>query len=61
MEGAALSVAARHYKVDWILVKAICDWADGNKSQSKEQRQKKAALNAVLFTIHVLKQGGFTA
>ena len=31
MEGAGLYVACQNSKVDWILVKAICDWADGQK------------------------------
>jgi len=31
MEGAGLYVACQDQKVDWILVKAICDWADGHK------------------------------
>ena len=61
MEGAGLSAAAQRFKIDWILVKAICDWADGKKSIQKKQRQQLAAQNAALFTIHVLKQGGFTA
>jgi formylglycine-generating enzyme required for sulfatase activity/nucleoside phosphorylase len=55
MEGAGLYAAANESKVDWILVKAICDWADGNKSY---KFQKKAAYNATSFTLHVIQQGG---
>ncbi|WP_376797446.1 hypothetical protein [Thermogemmatispora sp.] len=58
MEGAGLCAAAQHYKVDWILVKAIADWADGFKQEREEQRQRKAANNAARFTLHVLAQGG---
>jgi len=47
MEGTGLYVSSHDKKVDWILVKAICDWADGNKSQDKDARQLIAA------TIHV--------
>ena len=36
MEGAGLYVACQDKKVDWILVKAVCDWADGQKG--KRQR-----------------------
>ena len=69
MEGVGLYVAAQSTKVDWILVKAICDWADGNKSGDemvigdnerikqnnlKARDQKTAAYNAVRFTMHVL-------
>lgn len=58
MEGEGLYSAAQHSKVDWILVKAICDWADGNKDHNKSTYQQQAAQNAARFTIHVIKQGG---
>jgi|GEM_PF-6990164 len=57
MEGAGLYVACQHKKVDWILVKGICDWADGHKSQDKESRQKTAASNAAAFVLHCLEFG----
>lgn len=59
MEGVGLYAVAQRYKIDWILVKAICDWADGNKSQNKLRNQKKAARNAAMLTIHVLQQTKF--
>ncbi|MBV9228476.1 MAG: hypothetical protein JOZ18_04110 [Chloroflexi bacterium] len=59
MEGTGLYAAAQRKKVDWILVKAICDWADGNKGYNKRARQQQAAENAVSFVLHVLRQGGF--
>jgi nucleoside phosphorylase len=59
MEGVGLYAVAQRKKVDWIVVKAICDWADGNKHQDKRQRQQLAAENAARFTVYVLKQGGF--
>ncbi|MGC4042552.1 MAG: tetratricopeptide repeat protein [Armatimonas sp.] len=46
MEGAGLYVACHSAGVDWILVKGICDWADGNKSLNKNRRQERAATNA---------------
>jgi nucleoside phosphorylase len=49
MEGAGLYVSSHEHKVDWIVVKAICDWADGNKSTYKTARQKEAAKNAAEF------------
>ena len=52
---ALLLTAAR---IDWILVKAICDWADGNKACEKDKRQEEAARNAARFTLHVIQQGG---
>jgi nucleoside phosphorylase len=39
MEGAGLYAAASESKVDWILVKAICDWGDGNKSDDYQVRK----------------------
>jgi nucleoside phosphorylase len=55
MEGAGLYVACQDAHVDWILVKAICDWADGNKTQDKDTRQQLAARNAAQFVIHMLE------
>lgn len=60
MEGSGLYASAHRKRIDWILVKAIGDWADGQKHQKKLSRQQNAARNAASFTIHVLKQGGFT-
>lgn len=61
MEGAGLGLywATQQGKVDWLLVKAVCNWADGNKGQNQAARQQLAAENAARFTLHVLKQGGF--
>ncbi len=71
MEGVGLYAAAQNAKVDWLLVKAISDWADGNKSgeevvvsrngnnrknSTKDRDQKKAARNAAQFTMHVLNK-----
>jgi nucleoside phosphorylase/tetratricopeptide (TPR) repeat protein len=55
MEGAGLYVACQNAKVDWILVKAICDWADGNKAHDKDTRQRQAAQNAAAFVLHALQ------
>ena len=55
MEGAGLYVACQDKKVDWILIKAICDWADGNKAQDKDLRQQTAAQNAAEFVLYALK------
>ena len=55
MEGAGLYVACHDAKVDWILVKSICDWADGNKALDKDSRQQQAAQNAASFLLHALQ------
>lgn len=59
MEGAGLYAAARHHNVDWILVKAIADWADGRKAAGEAGHQELAARNAVAFVLHVIVQGGW--
>ena len=55
MEGAGLYVACQDAKVDWILVKSICDWADGHKARRKDKRHRLAAHNAASFVLHVLQ------
>ena len=59
MEGAGLYAAAQHHKIDWILVKAITDWADGKKGLGEEGHQELAARNAAAFVLHVIEQGGW--
>lgn len=59
MEGAGLYAAAQNHKVDWILVKAISDWADGKKREGKAEQQSLAARNAAAFMFHVIGQGGW--
>lgn len=56
MEGGGLYVAARDAKVDWILVAAIGDWADGRKD---DVAQPLAAHNAAQFVSHVVQLGGW--
>ncbi|HWS36433.1 MAG TPA: hypothetical protein VN408_27325 [Actinoplanes sp.] len=58
MEGAGLYAAAHRNKVDWIVIKAICDWADGTKEVERTGRQALAARNAANFLSHLLGQGG---
>ena len=59
MEGAGLYVACQDAKVDWVVVKGICDWGDGNKEQHKEARQKMAADSAAAFVVHALQHAAF--
>jgi nucleoside phosphorylase len=53
MEGVGLAAAAVRHGVPWILVKAICDWADGKKHK---KHQPLAAAAAVSLVHHVLSQ-----
>ncbi|HVS34309.1 MAG TPA: hypothetical protein VMS17_01940 [Gemmataceae bacterium] len=55
MEGVGLAASAEREKREWILVKAICDWADGAKT---DQHQLFAAASAVSFVQHLLSQSG---
>src|ERR1051326_6899815 len=55
MEGTGIYSAAYRNNVDWIVVKAICDWADGQKNNTHQQL---AAENAARFILHVLQQRG---
>lgn len=57
MEGSGLYVASQTSKVDWLLIKSVCDWADGNKSSNKSANQFKAASSAAEFAIRMLQQG----
>ncbi|MEQ9866515.1 hypothetical protein [Pectobacterium aroidearum] len=54
MEGAGVYSACLNEKKDWILIKAICDWADGNKNNNKKSQQNLAANNAAEFVVHLL-------
>jgi nucleoside phosphorylase/tetratricopeptide (TPR) repeat protein/AAA+ ATPase superfamily predicted ATPase len=59
MEGAGLYTACQEGKADWILVKAICDWADGHKDKKKTEYQQLAAQNAASFVLHALQHAPF--
>ena len=62
MEAAGLHTALEGHLVDWVVVKAICDWADGNKGKDKERRQQDAAENAARVVQAVVVSGllGYT-
>jgi nucleoside phosphorylase len=53
MEAAGVYVAGLKGHVDWIIVKAICDWGE-NKEKG---HQAPAAKNAVELVFHVIKKG----
>lgn len=58
MEGVGLAAAAERERCEWILVKGICDWADGEKS---DNHQGFAATSSVSLVRHVLSQPGVIA
>jgi WD40 repeat protein/nucleoside phosphorylase len=57
MEGAGIYAALAGRPTDWIVVKAICDWADGRKAEDKERRQQHAAANAAQVVKALLDTG----
>jgi predicted ATPase/nucleoside phosphorylase len=60
MEGAGLVATAQRRRVDWLLIKAISDWADGHKIENQQRQQKVAARNAVSFVFFALWRLNFT-
>ncbi len=46
MEGYGVYVASLRRRTPWILVKAVCDWADGDKAADKHLRQRQASRSA---------------
>jgi nucleoside phosphorylase len=61
MEAAGIYTGAFENNTDWIVVKAICDWADGEKGTNKNARQRRAAENAAQFVVHTIMLGGLTS
>ncbi|MDP2219553.1 MAG: PQQ-binding-like beta-propeller repeat protein [Hydrogenophaga sp.] len=57
MEAVGLLTALDGTHTDWLVVKAICDWADGHKSQDKERRQQDAAENAAQVVKALIDSG----
>ncbi len=53
MEGIGFCSAANSLQKPWILIKAICDWADGKKN---DKHQPLAAAAAVSLVHYVLSQ-----
>ena len=50
MEASGLVAASSRHGIEWIVVKAICDWGD-----SKEKmEQKQAADNAAEFAMRIV-------
>lgn len=56
MEGNGLVAACQSARIPWILVKAICDFADGNKGEDKNYRQRVAATSSSCCCAAALEQ-----
>ena len=59
MEGTGLIAVAGQRRIDWLIVKGICDWGE-NKGTNKSNRQKRAARNAIKLLLNVLTKGPFS-
>lgn len=54
MEGYGVYTACNSKSItNWIIVKAICDFADGKKARGKERKQKTAAEASVNICQHI--------
>jgi len=55
-EGLYAACEGRH----WLVVKAVCDYADGKRREHLDEQRNKAAANAASFVFHTLAEGGFS-
>lgn len=53
MEGVGIYAGAENKGLQWIVVKGICDFADGNKSKNKSEYQKIAIESSLSLCIKV--------
>jgi nucleoside phosphorylase len=58
MEGAGLAAAAGRAKIDWIVVKAIVDWAREKSQQNAPDHQRRVAEQAFSFILDTLARIG---
>lgn len=58
MEGSGVYVSAHEKKIDWIVVKAICDWGHNKNDAEKDAWQRLAAKNAARVLKAALDAGG---
>lgn len=55
MEGQGVSSACSNAGKPWLLIKSICDFADGNKGEQKHEKQESAASLAFEFCSELLE------
>lgn len=56
MESAGVYSAATEKNLDWLIIKGICDFADGEKKVSKKRKQEIAISASVNFLKHFLSK-----
>jgi len=49
MEGVGLAAASSRNRVDWALVKGVCDWGDGRKNDAYQELAAAAAVSLCHF------------
>lgn len=49
MEGSGLWAAASRDKKDWVVVKSVCDWGDGNKHKKYQEMAAASAVSLVQY------------
>ena len=61
MEGIGVAAVCDRISKPWILVKAICDFGDGNKGELKKEKQENAAAAAVDCCLRMLLSQGIAS
>ena len=57
MEATGLAAACSNNNIhEWIVIKGISDWGDGNKVKNKEENQKIAINNAVSYCEYIFSK-----
>ncbi|MBK7537701.1 MAG: 5'-methylthioadenosine/S-adenosylhomocysteine nucleosidase [Myxococcales bacterium] len=51
MEGAGMAAVAASHNIEWIVVKAVCDWGDGTKSDNYQPLAAAAAASLVAYVV----------
>lgn len=57
MESIGVCTSAAAAKVDWIVIKGICDWGHNKNNEQKEAWQRLAARNAVIVLKAAIDSG----
>ncbi|WP_295429486.1 pentapeptide repeat-containing protein, partial [uncultured Thiodictyon sp.] len=52
MEAVGIQLAAYRHDVQWIIVKAICDFADGHKGNPNKERDQRRAADHAALVVH---------
>jgi nucleoside phosphorylase len=59
MEGTGLQATSHREKVEWIVVKGICDWGYNKQGEDKDKNQELAISNVCDYFIYTLKHYPF--